>query len=62
MVKINMNIFPFANCDLLHFFSVNTTVEGTPFKITREEAKDIINKTPAPGSPKQIDPIGKYKF
>lgn len=40
-------------------FSVNTSIDGNSFKISVQEAKDIVNKTPAFGPPQPLDPIGK---
>lgn len=40
--------------------SVNTTIEGSPFKINSNEASDIVNKTPVAGPAQSIEPIGKY--
>lgn len=39
--------------------SVNTTVDGSPFKITSADAMEIVNKTPPLAKPLPVDPIGK---
>ncbi|XP_022919703.1 inorganic pyrophosphatase isoform X2 [Onthophagus taurus] len=36
---------------------VNTTIDGSPFKISSSEANDIVNKTPPLAQPQPIDPI-----
>ncbi|GJQ85823.1 hypothetical protein Trydic_g15290 [Trypoxylus dichotomus] len=36
---------------------VNTTIEGSPFKITSSDAMEIVNKTPPLSTPLPIDPL-----
>lgn len=40
-------------------FSVNTTIDGSPFKISSNEANDIVSKTPPLGPPQALEPSGK---
>jgi len=40
-------------------YSSNLTVEDSPFKITTEVAKEVLEKTPELQEPQSIEPIGK---
>jgi len=48
----------FKYCD----FSVNTTLDGNSFKISTNEAKEIVNKTPEFAEPQPLEPIGEWCF
>lgn len=39
--------------------SSNVTVEGSPFTITTETAKETLDKAPEPVEPQPVEPIGK---
>jgi len=43
------------------FYSANVTNAESSFKMEQKDAEDAIAKSPQPGTPDPIDPIGMYK-
>lgn len=42
------------------FYSANVTNAESPFKIEQKDAEEVITKSPQPGTPEPIDPVGMY--
>lgn len=56
-------IYLFACQFLLNacFCSANVTNAESPFKIEQKDAEDVLAKSPQPGTPQPVEPIGMYK-
>lgn len=42
------------------FCSSNVTVDDSPFMISTEAAKEVLEKAPEPLEPQSVEPIGKF--
>lgn len=58
--KYSFQTLNYTNKNNLH--STNTTVIGSPFKITPEAAEEILEKAPGTLEAQAIDPIGKLQI
>lgn len=60
LLKGKYNWLSVFDCLGCFIFSVNTTLDGNSFKVSRDEAKEVVNKTPEFSAPQPVEPIGMY--
>lgn len=56
-----LNIYKYQTVILVYIYcscSTNLTVEGSPFQINRETAKEVVENTPKSAESQEVEPIG----